>query len=179
MKTIKRFAILSVIFALCCVFTFSSINLSSVKVNATETEIQDVEEEKQEETIIDEEQVEEPVFEEEKLQELTDWIVALIVSFLGSGAFYGIFRAILNGTIKTLKAKLVELEEKNKISSESKLAYEEKINNLEYKLDEYLGQNQVLLDYIQTKIKVDEEKVKKTNELLEQLMPKQQTEEGE
>ena len=59
-----------------------------------------------------------------------------------------------------------------------KLAYEEKINNLEYKLDEYLGQNQVLLDYIQSKIKIDEEKVKKTNELLEHLMPKQ-TEEGE
>ena len=173
MKRRFYFAIFSLIFALCCIFTFSSTNLLDVKVNANETEILE------DETTIEEEiEIEEPLFEDEKLEELTDWIVALIVSFLGSSAFYGILRAILNGTIKTLKEKIGELEEKNKISSDSKLAYEEKITQLEYKLDEYLGQNQVLLDYIQTKIKVDEEKVKKTNELLEQLMPKQ-TEEGE
>lgn len=175
MKKTIYFAILSVLFALCCVFTISSNNLLGIKVNATETEILDGEETTTEDTTIfeDEESVDEPLFENEKLDEFADWIIALIVSFLGSGAFYGLFRTILNGTIKTLKNKITELEEKNKISSEAKILYEEKINKLENKLNEYLDKNQVLLDYIEKKTKIDEEKIKKTNELLSELLPKE------
>lgn len=172
MNKFFRFTIFSVFFALCCVFVFFVSSFKGISLSANTNEITQeeiIEEENQDEIILEEN---EPLFENEKLNELSNWIVSLIVSFLGSSLFYFLAKLIIKGSIKELKNKVLQLEEDKKLSEESKKQYENKIDELEKILLKYTENNQILINYIQTKIKVDEEKVKKTNELLSNLLPK-------
>lgn len=121
--------------------------------------------------IPDEPIVEEPSILETKAKEFTDWIIALVVSFLGSSAFYLIVRAILNKTIKLLKDKVVALNENKDISEESKKQYEQKIKELEDKINKLIENNNELLNFVREKLEVDAEKEQKMAELLSTLLP--------
>ena len=120
--------------------------------------------------IPDEPIIEEPSILETKAKEFTDWIIALVVSFLGSSAFYLIVKAILKKTINTLKDKVTALTENKNISEESKKAYENKINELENTINKLIENNDKLLNYVREKLEVDAEKEKKMAELLDTLL---------
>ena len=168
----KRIWIFSIVLLTIISFTFAS-----VKVKAEETvedeikeEITIPEEEQEMTTIPNEPVIEEPSILETKAKEFTDWIIALVVSFLGSSAFYLIVKAILKKTINTLKDKVTALTENKNISEESKKAYENKINELENTINKLIENNDKLLNYVREKLEVDAEKEKKMAELLDTLL---------
>lgn len=246
-----RNAILSVLFLLCCVFIFSSTNLSSVRVNAVENENQEEvindetyvcedeyakceltfykdytysgwliiyeteeliegngtyriendyvvligngEELKiklNKDTMTFEEYIEEevppieekPTYTDEEIEkvlnETKDWIIALIVSFLGSGGLMAIAKAIINKWFdnkqQELELKVKKLEQDKVIATEQKELIVSQFAELKQQFIEVLEHNVVLCDYIKTKIEVDEEKEKRINKLLEELLPKQE-----
>ena len=247
-----RNAILSVFFALCCVFTISSTNLSSVRVNAIENENQEevIDEETyvyedgvgkceltlhkdftfyawaimyeteelfevngtyrveneyvvligengeelkiklNKDTMTFEEYIEEevpsveetPTYTDEEIEkvlnEAKDWIIALIVSFLGSGGLMAIAKAIINKWFskkeKELELKVKQLEQDKVIATEQKDLIVSQFAELKQQFNEVLEHNVILCDYIKTKIEVDEEKEKRVNKLLEELLPKQE-----
>ena len=172
MKRIWVFSIL--------LLTIISFTFTRVKVKAEETvedeikeEITISEEEQEMTTIPDEPVIEEPSILETKAKEFTDWIIALVVSFLGSSAFYLIVRAILNKTIKILKDKVALLTKSKDESEESKKQYENKINELENTINKLIENNNVLLNFVREKLEVDAAKEQKMTELLETLLPKE------
>lgn len=169
----KRIWIFSIL-----LLTIISFTLTRVKINAEETvedEIKEeitIPEEEQETPIIpDEPVIEEPSILETKAKEFTDWIIALVVSFLGSSAFYLIVRAILNKTIKLLKDKVAALNENKDISEESKKQYEKKIEELESTINKLIENNNELLNFVREKLEVNAEKEQKMAELLSTLLP--------
>lgn len=114
-----------------------------------------------------------PTIIEEKAKEFTDWIIALVVSFLGSSAFYLIVKAILNKTIKILKDKIAVLTKSKDESEESKKEYEKKIDGLENTINKLIENNDVLLNFVREKLEVDAAKEQKMAELLSTLLPKE------
>lgn len=121
--------------------------------------------------IPDEPVIEEPSILETKAKEFTDWIIALVVSFLGSSAFYLIVKAILRKTINTLKDKIAVLTKSKDESEESKKEYENKIDVLENTINKLIENNDELLKFIREKLEVDAEKEQKMVELLNTLLP--------
>lgn len=123
--------------------------------------------------IPDEPVIEEPSILETKVKEFTDWIIALVVSFLGSSAFYLIVKAILKKTINTLKDKIAVLTKSKEESEESKEEYEKKIDELEETINKLIENNNVLLNFVREKLEVDAAKEQKMTELLDTLLPKE------
>lgn len=115
---------------------------------------------------------------EKVLNEAKDWIIALIVSFLGSGGLMAIAKAIINKWFskkqKELELKVDQLEQDKVIATEQKDLIVSQFAELKQQFNEVLEHNVVLCDYIKTKIEVDEEKEKRINKLLEELLPKKE-----
>lgn len=118
---------------------------------------------------LDDEQV------EEQINELKDWIIALVVSFLGSSGFMALAKVILNKWFNKaqadLQAKLEKMKQDKEIAEEKANQAIESFNQLKSQVQEILENNIVLCDYIKTKIEVDEQKVAQTTKLLESLLP--------
>lgn len=112
-----------------------------------------------------------PTIVEEKTKEITDYVIALVVSFLGSSTFYAIVKALTKKGVNALTNKVKELEKQNKINQEQKEFYENKIVELENKLKNATDKMDVVLDKICERLEVDEEKQKRMAELLEKLLP--------
>lgn len=112
-----------------------------------------------------------PTIIEDKAKEFTDYIIALVVSFLGSSAFYAIVKALTKGGIKVLTDKVKQLEEENKISSQAKELYESKIAELEKQLSQATDKMDVVLGQITNYLEIDQQKQKEMAELLEKLLP--------
>lgn len=246
MKKMFKNAILTCLFALCCVFIVSSSSFISVKVNAVESEnqehthieeiiegkeatcsqtglttgvkcsecgeilfpqevieinpnnhtfdewkqIDDLTEERKcidcdftetREIIKQDDELKQEQTENEILdfaKEMIDYIIAFIVSLLGSGAFWAFFKLIFdrwtNKKKQELDLKLAELEEQKKINAEEKELMLIQFNETIEKFNVVLTKTNELSDYIKTKIKVDEEKQQEINKLLEELLPKEE-----
>ena len=112
-----------------------------------------------------------PTIVEQKTKEITDYVISLVVAFLGSSTFYAIVKALTNRGIKALTKKVEELEKQNKISNEAKIEYENKIAELGNQLNAATDKMDVVLDKICELLEVDEEKQKQMAELLEKLLP--------
>ena len=92
-KTIK-FAILSVIFALCLCFDFLSNNFIGVYANESTNEI--LEEEIVEDEVVEEETVEEQKPEiVEETKQLEDWVVVIIGAIMSLGVSWGSIATII------------------------------------------------------------------------------------
>lgn len=112
-----------------------------------------------------------PTIIEEKAKEFTDYIIALVISFLGSSAFYLIVKLLLKKVINALTNKVNALEDQNKISADAKKEYENKIAELEKQLNLATDKIDVVLDKICERLEIDEQKQKEMAELLEKLLP--------
>lgn len=112
-----------------------------------------------------------PTIVEQKTKEITDWIIALVVSFLGSSTFYLIVKTLTKKGINTLLKKVSELEKQNKINQEQKEFYEEELEKVRNQLTNATDKMDVVLDKICERLEVDEEKQKQMAELLEKLLP--------
>ena len=112
-----------------------------------------------------------PTIVEQKTKEITDYIIALVVSFLGSSTFYAIVKALTKKGINALTNKVKELEKQNKINQEQKEFYENKIEELKNQLNKSTEKMDVVLDKICERLEVDEQKQKQMAELLEKLLP--------
>lgn len=259
MKKMFKNAILTCLFALCCVFIVSSNSFMGVKVNAVESENQETQEEGVTYTYEDEQgkcsitfyedgtcyvdailegesfdgtinyaivgdiivligpngeellivlnedmtfapleeetkpEIKDEIIEEEKpeieqeqteneildfAKEMIDYIIAFIVSLLGSGAFWAFFKLIFdrwtNKKKQELDLKLADLEEQKKINAEEKELMLTQFNEMTEKFNAVLKNTAELSDYIKNKIKVDEEKQQEINKLLEELLPKEE-----
>lgn len=137
-----------------------------------ETEEPDVSVEEEKQEITKEELTEEI---KDKLVEIKDWIIALIASFLGTSGLVAFVKVLLNKWFNTqqtnLKAKLDQMEQEKKIAVEQKEVILEQFNKLTNQFNQVLEYNEKLCEYISSKIKADEEKVFKTNQLLQALLP--------
>ena len=104
---------------------------------------------------------------------IESWITSFLVSLLGSGAFFGVIRMVLNKIIKALKNKISELEKQNKITAEQRDEAIKFAENLGIKYDNLMNKVDDLTNYMRKNYNVDDEKVKKCDELLEKILPKQ------
>lgn len=180
-----------IIFILVVLFMFA---VTSFKLNAEEVVEDNVQQEELVAPEVDNEQITDgnvtppvdniqeevdkvPTEIENKTKEITDYIIALVVSFLGSSTFYAIIKAITNRSVKLLNKKVKELEEQNKISSEAKQQYENKIAKLETNLNDATNKMNTVLNTITEYLEIDEKKQKQMAKLLENLLPS--VEEGE
>lgn len=122
--------------------------------------------------------------EEEKydIDKITSYIISLLISFLGSGSFWILFKGICskwaNKKDELLQSKLTELENANIISTEQKELIVNKFNDLTNNFNELTKQfedvmqkNTELTEYIKSKIDLDEERKQQINELLNKLLP--------
>lgn len=112
-----------------------------------------------------------PTIIEDKAKEFTDYVIALVVAFLGSSTFYAIVKVLTKKGIKALTKKVDELENQNKISKEAKDLYENKIAELEKQLNQATDKMDVVLGQITNYLEVDANKQKQMAELLEKLLP--------
>ena len=112
-----------------------------------------------------------PTIIEDKAKEFTDYIIALVISFLGSSAFYAIVKALTKKGINALTSKVAALEDQNKISADAKKEYENKLAELEKQLNKSTDKMDVVLNQIANYLEIDEQKQKEMAELLEKLLP--------
>lgn len=116
------------------------------------------------------------------IDKITSYIISLLISLLGSGGFWILFKSILskwtNKKDELLQSKLTELEQANIISTEQKELIISKFNDLTNnfneltkQFEEVLGKNEELTEYIKSKIDIDEERKQQINELLNNLLP--------
>jgi hypothetical protein len=112
-----------------------------------------------------------PTIVEQKTKEITDYVIALVVSFLGSSAFYAIVKAITSHGSRILKDKISELEKQNQISQKAKEIYEAKIADLENTLVDATEKIDVVLEQFTKYLELDEAKQKQAAELLQKLLP--------
>lgn len=112
-----------------------------------------------------------PTIVEEKTKEITDYVIALVVAFLGSSTFYAIVKVLTKKGINALTNKVAALDEQNKISADAKKEYENKIAELEKQLNQATDKMDVVLGQITNYLEVDANKQKQMAELLEKLLP--------
>lgn len=112
-----------------------------------------------------------PTIVEQKTKEITDYVIALVVAFLGSSTFYAIVKALTKKGINALTNKVTALEDQNKISANAKIEYENKIAELEKQLNQATDKMDVVLGQIANYLEVDANKQKQMAELLEKLLP--------
>lgn len=112
-----------------------------------------------------------PTIIENKTKEITDYVISLVVAFLGSSAFYAIVKAITSHGSRILKDKISELEKQNQISQKAKEIYEEKIADLENTLVDATEKIDVVLEQFTKYLELDAAKQKQAAELLEKLLP--------
>lgn len=116
------------------------------------------------------------------IDKITNYIISLLISLLGSGGFWILFKSILskwtNKKDELLQSKLTELKQANVISTEQKDLILNKFNDLTNnfneltkQFEEVLGKNEELTEYIKSKIDIDEERKQQINELLNNLLP--------
>ena len=120
-----------------------------------------------------------PTIIEDKAKEFTDYIIALVISFLGSSAFYAIVKVLTKKGINALTNKVAALKEQNEISANAKIEYENKIAELEKQLNQATDKMDVVLGQITNYLEVDANKQKQMSELLEKLLPPLTIEEPE
>ncbi len=137
--------------------------------------------------VIDESAQEQPdnfeVVVKDKTKEITDYVISLVVAFLGSSAFYAIVKAITSHGSRILKDKISELEKQNQISQKAKEIYEAKIADLENTLVDATEKIDVVLEQFTKYLELDAAKQKQAADLLEKLLPpidnKENKKEGE
>jgi lipoate-protein ligase A len=112
-----------------------------------------------------------PTIIENKTKEITDYVISLVVAFLGSSAFYAIVKAITSHGARILKDKISELEKQNQISQKAKEIYEAKIADLENTLVDATEKIDVVLEQFTKYLELDAAKQKQAAELLEKLLP--------
>ena len=112
-----------------------------------------------------------PTIVEEKTKEITDYVIALVVAFLGSSTFYAIVKVLTKKGINALTNKVAALKEQNEISANAKIEYENKIAELEKQLNQATDKMDVVLGQITNYLEVDANKQKQMAELLEKLLP--------
>ena len=112
-----------------------------------------------------------PTIVEQKTKEITDYVIALVVAFLGSSTFYAIVKVLTKKGINALTNKVAALKEQNEISANAKIEYENKIAELEKQLNQATDKMDVVLGQITNYLEVDANKQKQMGELLEKLLP--------
>lgn len=112
-----------------------------------------------------------PTIIENKTKEITDYVISLVVAFLGSSAFYAIVKAITSHGSRILKDKISELEKQNQISQKAKEIYEAKIADLENTLVDATEKIDVVLEQFTKYLELDAAKQKQAAELLQKLLP--------
>ena len=112
-----------------------------------------------------------PTIVEQKTKEITDYVIALVVAFLGSSTFYAIVKVLTKKGINALTNKVAALKEQNEISANAKIEYENKIAELEKQLNQATDKMDVVLGQITNYLEVDANKQKQMAELLEKLLP--------
>ena len=153
-------------------FAFTSVKVKAEEVVEENETIVDVESET---PVIDEsaqDQTEDlEVVVEDKTKEITDYVISLVVAFLGSSAFYAIVKAITSHGARILKDKISELEKQNQISQKAKELYEAKIEDLENTLVDATEKIDVVLEQFTKYLELDAAKQKQAAELLQKLLP--------
>ena len=103
---------------------------------------------------------------------IESWITSFLVSLLGSGAFFGVIRMVLNKIIKALKKKIEELEKQNKITAEQRDEAIKRAEMLDAKFDDAINYVKSLAEIVKENKSVDMAKVQKCDELLDKIFGK-------
>lgn len=165
------FYVVVLIFIVC--FTFTAIKLNAEEIIEDETPVvEEIVDNEQPIVDIAQEEVDiTPTIVEDKTKEITDYVISLVVAFLGSSAFYAIVKALTSKGVQVLKNKIEELEKQNEISKTAKELYEAKIKDLEDTLVDAVEKIDVVLEQFTKYLELDEQKQKQAADLLEKLFP--------
>ena len=110
-------------------------------------------------------------------------VITLLTSFLGTGGLMGIAKIIIGKWHKKkqeeLDAKVDQIESDKKNAKEQNELTKEQFKDLKSQFEQVLECNNQLIDYIKSKIEIDETKAHQTNKLLEALLPNLTNEEEE
>lgn len=108
-------------------------------------------------------------------------VITLLTSFLGTGGLMGIAKIIIGKWHKKkqeeLDARLDQIENDKNNSKEQNELTKEQFKDLKSQFEQVLVCNNQLIDYIKSKIEIDETKAHQTNKLLEALLPNLSNEE--
>ena len=172
----KKIIACIIVYLLMVVFMFTAIKLNAAEIVENEPTQEEVVNPYVDNTPTTDDNTQEevdkvPTIVEEKTKEITDYVIALVVSFLGSSTFYAIVKALTKKGVNALTNKVKELEKQNKINQEQKDFYENKIVELENKLKNATDKMDVVLGQITNYLEVDANKQKQMAELLEKLLP--------
>lgn len=166
MKKIMK-VISKILICVCCVFLIGLVSYTDVKAEddppLQDEEIQEVVETAEKEkltTII-----------VEKASELKEWIVAIVVAFIGSGSFFGLVLAIVKKVNDAAKIKIKELEKQAKLSKEQAEAAQKYLAELTEKVETvYMPALEKSVSIIQDYLEIDKKKTDQVNELLEKIV---------
>lgn len=163
MKVIAKFLLV-----LCCVFLIGIISYSVVNA---EEETETIEDNEVQEAIenAEEDKITKVIIE--KASEVKEWIISIVVAFLGSGAFFGLIYAIVKKISERAKEKIKELEKEAKLSKEQAEQAKKCLLELTEKVETvYLPALEKSVVIIQDYLEIDKKKTEQVNELLEKII---------
>lgn len=171
--------ILKALFCVLIVFSLFTINYSFIKAETiTDENTEEIIENNSNNEVVDLEQTKNDIFNDvnELLEsnQFINTIVSILVSFLGSGSFFLVLKMLFKNVIKNFKIKTDEALKNNEILKEE---YEKKMNKLdnlektiEEKINSFEKNVNKLCDTLQTKLNLDDEKRKKAEEIISDLI---------
>lgn len=127
MSKLLRNAILSVLFALCCVFVISSNNLLGVKANESTNEI--LEEEQQENTNEEQEQINQEQVEQD-VKDIAQETEKLIMAIISIVASLGVSWGSISTVIKWIKKRINSTNNDIALTNKALEEHKEQIINL-------------------------------------------------
>jgi hypothetical protein len=156
-----------ILLCVCCVFLIGLISYADVKAEddppLEEQEIVDAVETAEKEKIT--------TVIIEKASELKEWIVALVIAFIGSSSFFGLVYAIVKKVSDAAKLKIKELEKEAKLSKEQAEAAQKCLAELTEKVEKvYMPALEKSVTIIQDYLEVDKKKTDQVNDLLERIV---------
>ena len=156
-----------ILLCVCCVFLIGLVSYTDVKAEEDppleEQEIIDAVETAEKEKIT--------TVIIEKASELKEWIIAIVVAFIGSGSFFGIVYAIVKKIKDAAEQKIKQLENDAKLSKEQAEAAQKCLAELTEKVETvYMPALEKSVAIIQDYLEVDKKKTEQVNELLERIV---------
>ena len=163
----KMKVIIKFLFVVCCVF----IGILSYSVVNAEGETEIIEDNETQEIVENAEENGITKVIIEKASEIKDWIISIVVAFLGSGAFYGLIYSITKRILERTKEKIKELEQEAKLSKEQAEQARKCLLELTEKVETvYLPALENSVVIIQDYLEIDKKKTEQVNELLEKIV---------
>ena len=169
--------ITKVVMVVVCCMLIGLVSFATVKAD---DEIPNTTDDDTEEIVIDENNIDEIVENGstdkitvivEKASEIKDWIVAFVVSFIGSGSFFGMILAIVRKISSNANSKIKELEKEAKISKEQAELAREQLEILTKKIEtDYIPAMQKSVGIVNDYLEIDKKKTEQVNELLEKIV---------